>query len=133
MARILYVDDETSVQRVVRLWLTRRGHEVHTAANLAEATRILETVTIDGVFVDLWLGTESGFELQAWIDEHVPQLARRVAFVTGDVTPDEPIASRLEDLGLPVLAKPFEFAAVEARVAEWGGAADGVGGEAVGG
>lgn len=124
MARILYVDDEPSVQRVVRLWLTRRGHEVHTASNVAEATRILERTAVDGVFVDLWLGGESGFELQAWIDERDPALTKRIAFVTGDVTPDEPNATRLAQLGVPVIAKPFDFAVVEAQIAVWGSNGD---------
>ena len=121
MATILYVDDELSVQRVVRLWLERRNHEVLTAASLAEAKQIVAETPVDGVFIDLWLGTESGFELQEWIAARIPRLARRLAFVTGDTTPDEPYATRLAEAGLPVLAKPFDFDRLEEVVRGWTG------------
>ncbi len=119
MATILYVDDELSVQRVVRLWLERRRHEVLTASSLAEAQRVIADRRVDGVFIDLWLGNESGFDLQEWIAAHDPRLARHVAFVTGDTTPDEPQATRLAKAGLPVLAKPFDFARLEEVVRAW--------------
>ena len=120
MATILYVDDELSVQRVVRLWLERRGHQVHTAASLAEAKRILAETSVDGAFIDVWLGSESGFDLQQWIATNEPRLARRIAFVTGDTAPDEPYASRIAEAGLPVLAKPFDFGELEEIVRGWG-------------
>lgn len=119
MATILYVDDELSVQRVVRLWLERRRHEVLTASSLAEAKRLIADRPIDGVFIDLWLGSESGFDLQEWIAAHDPRLAGHVAFVTGDTTPDEPHAARLAKAALPVLAKPFDFEKVEEVVRAW--------------
>ena len=119
MATILYVDDELSVQRVVRLWLERRQHEVLTAASLAEAKQVIADRRIDGVFIDLWLGSESGFDLQQWIAEHDPRLAGHIAFVTGDTTPEEPYASRLAQAALPVLAKPFDFGRLEEVVRGW--------------
>lgn len=121
MATILYVDDEISVQRVVRLWLERRGHEVITASSLADAQNVIASMPVDGVFIDLWLGTESGFDLRQWIAARDPRLAQRIAFVTGDTTPEEPYASRLADAGLPVLPKPFDFGKLEEVVRSWTG------------
>lgn len=119
VASILYVDDELAIQRAVRTWLTRRGHVVHTAASLAEARRILEQQTVDGVFLDIWLGTESGFELQSWIDDHRPELSRRIVFVTGDIMAEQSIARATEQLGRPLLPKPFELRDLDAHVARW--------------
>src|SRR5438270_10642 len=56
MATVLYVDDEDAIRRAVVTWLTRRGHVVHEAAGVASARQVLESQTVDGAFVDLWLG-----------------------------------------------------------------------------
>src|SRR3954464_3295672 len=85
MATVLYVDDEAGIRRAVVAWLTRRGHTVHAAATIGDARHLLESQCIDGAFVDLWLGEESGLELQDWIDEHQPDLSTKIVFVTGDV------------------------------------------------
>jgi DNA-binding NtrC family response regulator len=119
MATVLYVDDEDAIRRVVATWLTRRGHVVHGAATLADAREVLETVPIDGAFIDLWLANESGLELQKWIDANRPGLSPHVVFVTGDVGSDQATSAALRALGKPVLAKPFELDELNAFVARW--------------
>ena len=119
VATVLYVDDEVSIQRAVRAWLSRRGHQVHTAANLGEARQLLEQHPIDGVFLDVWLGTESGFELQAWIDDNQPELTRRIVYVTGDIMAEPSVARTMDQLGRPVLPKPFELRDLETYIAHW--------------
>src|SRR6478609_8917591 len=118
MATVLYVDDEDAIRRAVVAWLTRRGHTVHSAGTLAGARHLLESQSIDGAFVDLWLGDESGLELQDWIDEHQPDLSGKIVFVTGDAAAG--VANeRLASLGRPVLAKPFDLHDLDAFVAGW--------------
>ena len=76
---------------------------------------------MDGAFVDLWLGEESGFELQDWIDEHRPDLSAKVVLVTGDPSSSE-IAKRqhvLGQLGRPILAKPFDLTQLDEFVEQW--------------
>ena len=119
MATILYVDDEAAIRRAVVSWLTRHGHIVHAAATLGDARNLLESQTIDGAFVDLWLGGESGLELRDWIDEHRPELSPNVVFVTGDPGAHSPGRGLLEELGRPVLAKPFDLHALDQFVAGW--------------
>ena len=113
MAVILYVDDEEAVRRAVAAWLTRRGHVVHAAASIAAAVDLLESKRVDGAFVDLWIGGESGLQLRELIDEHRPDLSDHVVLVTGD-----PHSS---PTGRPVLAKPFDLAALDAFVERWTG------------
>ena len=108
MATVLYVDDEDAIRRAVVTWLTRRGHIVHEAACVASARQVLESQTVDGAFVDLWLGDESGLELQNWIEENRPDLSPNVVFVTGDVAGTES-EKFLEDSGCQWLAKPFRL------------------------
>ena len=119
MASVLYVDDEDAIRRAVVAWLTRRGHTVYAAATLADARTLLESRSIDGVFVDLWLGDESGLELQDWIDENRPALSSKVVFVTGDAGAGANSLRSLVALGRPILAKPFELQELDARVAAW--------------
>jgi DNA-binding NtrC family response regulator len=120
MATVLYVDDEDAIRRAVVAWLTRRGHAVHAVATIADARAVLESQSIDGVFVDLWLGEESGLELQDWIDENRPDLSNNVVFVTGDTAAAWDANSRaLGARGRPVLAKPFDLKHLDAFVERW--------------
>ena len=115
MATLLYVDDEETIGRAVSRWFERRGHIVQRAQTLAEARRYLESNDPDTIFIDVWLGTESGFELLAWIDDARPHLAERVVFVTGELVDLNDESGRIwRTLGRPVLRKPFDFVQLEA-------------------
>jgi DNA-binding response OmpR family regulator len=117
MATLLYVDDEETIGRAVARWFERRGHVVHVARSIAEAQALLLELQPDALFIDVWLGTESGFELMSWIEDNRPQLADRVTFVTGELVDAANLDSgRLwQTLGRPVLQKPFDFAQLEAH------------------
>jgi two-component system response regulator PilR (NtrC family) len=115
----LYVDDEAAIRRAVVAWLTRRGHIVHAVGNLADARRLLQSQAVDGAFVDLWLGDESGLELQDWIDEHRPELSPNVVFVTGDLALGNGVGGPLAQLNRPILAKPFDLEQLDEFVAGW--------------
>jgi len=65
MATLLYVDDEETIGRAVARWFERRGHVVHVAKNITDAETLLVRVRPDVLFIDVWLGTESGFELMS--------------------------------------------------------------------
>jgi two-component system, NtrC family, response regulator PilR len=109
VANVLYVDDEAAIRRAVSTWLTRKGHTVYTAPNVASAQAILGEQPIDGVFIDLWIGAESGMSLHEWMREHTPALAARVVFVTGDAGSSEPLLRAVREQGLAVVPKPFDL------------------------
>lgn|SRR5690349_5195584 len=119
MATVLYVDDEEAIRRAVVTWLTRRGHTVFAAPSVAAARDLLAAQAIDGAFIDLWLGDESGLELQAWIDENRPELSTRIVFVTGDIAADESPGRSANTLGRPVLGKPFDLRQLDEWVRRW--------------
>ena len=113
MATLLYVDDEEIIGRVVARWFGRHGHTVHLAHSVAEAQALLADHDVDVLFIDVWLGTESGFELMGWIEEMRPELAQRVTFVTGELA-DGTAGDRVwRTLGRPVVQKPFDFSQLE--------------------
>src|SRR3982751_6205964 len=86
MALLLCVDDEETIGRAVSRWFERRGHEVHLARSVEDAKQVLTEHEPAAIFLDVWLGTESGFELMGWIEDVHPELADRVTFVTGELS-----------------------------------------------
>lgn len=113
MATLLYVDDEEAIGRAVARWFGRRGHTVHLATSIAGAQAVLGEHEPDALFVDVWLGTESGFELLSWIEEARPELSERVTFVTGELADAHQGDKVWRTLGRPVLQKPFDFGQLE--------------------
>jgi DNA-binding NtrC family response regulator len=113
MATLLYVDDEEMIGRAVARWFGRRGHTVHLAHSIASAQAMLAMHVPDALFIDVWLGTESGFELLSWIEEAHPELAERVTFVTGELANADKGDRVWRTLGRPVLQKPFDFGQLE--------------------
>jgi DNA-binding NtrC family response regulator len=119
MARVMYVDDEAALRRVVRRWFEKRGMPILVAESVEEARHMLREHDVVGLFIDVWLGEETGFDLYAWIAEHRPQLKDRVVFITGDVAPGVAPGTDLQALGRAVIAKPFELHDLQAYVTRW--------------
>ena len=120
MPVLLYVDDEETIGRAVARWFERRGHVVHVARTVDEAKRVLLHHSPDAIFIDVWLGTESGFELMSWIEDVRGQLADRVTFVTGELAESLGRGRRVwRTLGRPVLQKPFDLTQLEAHAHQY--------------
>ncbi|QNM84125.1 response regulator [Sphingomonas sabuli] len=80
--RILYVDDDDGLRRLIERAMGRRGFAVTTAASADEGTRLLEAGQFDLVAVDNHMPGKSGREMLAEIvarEDHPP-----VVFVTGN-------------------------------------------------
>jgi DNA-binding response OmpR family regulator len=116
MPLLLYVDDEETIGRAVARWFERHGHVVHIARTVDEAKRVLLHHSPDVIFIDVWLGTESGFELMSWIEDVRAHLADRVTFVTGELADSVEHGHRVwQTLGRPVLQKPFDLTQLESH------------------
>ncbi|HMK73551.1 MAG TPA: response regulator, partial [Myxococcaceae bacterium] len=84
-SRILVVDDELSMRQYLEVLLRRRGHEVVTAAGVAEARARLDEQEVDLVVSDMRLGHESGLQvLKAARDQASPP---EVILITAYGTP----------------------------------------------
>jgi DNA-binding NtrC family response regulator len=120
MPTIMYVDDDALVRSTVRRMLERQGIGVELAEGIADAKTKLEArPPIDGIFIDIWLGDGTAFELYAWMQEHAPSLTKRAAFVTGDIAEDVATTKSLTALGVPVFAKPFDAEAMARAARSW--------------
>jgi CheY-like chemotaxis protein len=62
-SRILVVDDEDYLRRLVRFVLERAGYEVVLAASAEEGLKILREIHPDAVTVDLMMPGQSGLDL----------------------------------------------------------------------
>lgn len=72
MAKILIVDDDPIVLRVVRLALEREGHEVTACANGELALEQLQAEHPDALITDIEMPRMTGEELCKAIEEHSP-------------------------------------------------------------
>jgi DNA-binding response OmpR family regulator len=111
MATLLYVDDEEMIGMVVSRYFAMRGDVVHHARTIDAAKRAIERDHPAAIFLDVWLGAESGVDLMTWIVAHHPQLAERVTFVTGEPEGVE-TTQNWARFGRPVIRKPFDLTAL---------------------
>jgi DNA-binding NtrC family response regulator len=120
---ILHVDDNDSVRRAVHRALTVFGFAVVSVEGVGAAKAALaQRADITGALLDVHLGDGNGIDLYHWISAHRPDLAERVAFVTGNA--DAESSAPLAAIGCPVLRKPCALPDLTRVVAEWQGKAD---------
>lgn len=67
MFKILVVEDDLSVAKLMRVILTNAGYEVKLSSNGAEALKILDNAYIDLILLDIMLPEMDGYELTEMI------------------------------------------------------------------
>ncbi len=60
MAKLLVVDDEQSIRESIRMFLSEKGHMIHTASTLKEAITVFQELTPEVVILDIRLPDGSG-------------------------------------------------------------------------
>ena len=103
---ILVVDDEPNFLALMTSALGKRGFDVNTAANRADALKLLERELFDFALIDLRLGLADGVELLSEIKRRQPRV--RAILVTGYPT-DESRAEAREIGASAYLSKPVEL------------------------
>ena len=112
--RILVVDDDAAVHRVVGALFSRDGHRVDATASGAEALRLVRGERYDLVIADR-LAAADGEPLTAALARAPGDLSRRLILSTSEVRPagDE----RPDARGPRVLRKPFDLKDLRAAAA----------------
>ena len=72
--RILVVEDDPSVAQVLAEVLRVEGHDVLVALDGVEALNVVETTTVDGVFLDLIMPGLDGLSVLSRIRSRFPDL-----------------------------------------------------------
>ena len=113
---VLVVDDEPSVRETLVAQLGNLGSRVDSAANAAEAERMLYDGGYDVILMDVRMPGTSGLELRDRVLERRPSLASRIIFMTGDFVNDE-VTSEVSKTGNLLLEKPFTMDELRTAVA----------------
>lgn len=104
--RILIVDDETDIARMLAEILSADGHCVTIAESGRQALKALATETFDLVISDLIMPEMDGPDLYRHLRDFRPDLADRIIFMTGDTLSRRARAFVAETLR-PMIEKPF--------------------------
>jgi two-component system NtrC family response regulator len=103
-ARVLIVDDEESIRRLVSKWTDISGYEVKAASSAEAALLMMHAWTADVVVCDIRMPRYSG----VWLIEHLRTLYPATAIVVstgyGEIDPGLMVRARVSGY----LAKPYD-------------------------
>lgn len=106
-ARILLADDDHELRDALRIRLVARGHEVHTAADGMQATRLAHRVRPDVIVLDIGMPGGDGHKVAQRLRADAVTMALPIIFLTArtDLADFERArANRVEKY----LVKPFQ-------------------------
>ena len=105
MAKILVVEDEAHIARVMTMWLTRHGHEIVAAANGRVALDILDREEVDMIISDMNMPMLDGLGLATAVRN---ELGLRMPILLVTARCDQTaLAAKLEPLQVKICPKPF--------------------------
>src|SRR5688572_18762372 len=103
--RILIVDDEPSIRKVLQAHLKRFGYDVEAAADGAEAIALLSDDLFHLVVTDLKMPGVDGMALLTWVGENQPGLP--VIMITAHGTVDTAVEA-IKRGAFDYINKPFD-------------------------
>lgn len=111
MAKILIVEDERPISRLITLSLSGAGHECQTAFDGEQAEEMIDSFTPDLILLDVMLPKIDGFELLTYIKPlEIPTI-----FLTAKDSTEDKVRG-LRNGADDYITKPFEIVELLARV-----------------
>ncbi|MEE9295296.1 MAG: response regulator [Phycisphaerae bacterium] len=105
MARILVVEDDAHILRLLSIWLNRNGHQVVEAGDGLQAKEELLRARFDLVVSDVNMPGLDGISLVRWLRaEHQSEVP---VILLSSRSDQSAIAAELGSLGVRVQPKPF--------------------------
>ena len=102
--RLLVLDDDPSMQRLIATLLRRNGYAVDVVSAGHDAIAKIEGTTYDALLLDVMTPTEGGMTVIRHLREGKPEMLKRVLLVTA--SPDAGLRSVENDI-YAVVKKPF--------------------------
>ena len=115
MARVLVVDDDPDVRRLVEMKLHLDGIDTVSATNGAEALEVLGTEQVDLVILDLMMPVMDGLEVCRRMQEDAVLTAVPVIMLTARAQADD-IETGFETGATDYIVKPFSPRELLSRV-----------------
>jgi CheY-like chemotaxis protein len=103
-ARLLVLDDDPSMQKLMATLLRREGHAVDVVSEASAAIEQLRKRRYDGLLLDIMTPTEGGMTVIKHLRAEKAELLKRVVLVTA--SPDSILRSVSGDV-FAVVHKPF--------------------------
>ena len=113
--RILIVDDEEGMRRLLGRILAKEGYDTTTAANGVDALRLVASERFDLVVTDIKMPEMDGLQLLQEIREYEPSLPVIVITAYGTI---ENAVQALRAGAYDYIAKPFEADEIKLTVAK---------------
>lgn len=115
MGRVVFVEDDATIRKVVQAALRSSPHEVHFATNGREGLDLVIRVKPDAVFTDVSMPEMDGLELADAIRARPETANVPIVFITASVQKDQ-LARYAARGASAYLAKPFSTAQLRAQV-----------------
>lgn len=106
MERLLIVDDEAEIPRLLEWHMTAQGYDVYTALEGAEALKKVRTIVPDAVLLDIVMPGRGGIEVLREIKKISPRIA--VIMMTA-VIDDQMMETALQSGADGYVIKPFDL------------------------
>lgn len=105
--RILLVEDEEELIRIVETFFRDEGFEVRTAMSGEDAVSLLDKYRPEIIISDVKMGNMDGFELLEWVRNNPP--LKSVPFIFLTIMDDRDSVLRAKKLGVDgYMTKPFD-------------------------
>jgi two-component system phosphate regulon response regulator PhoB len=114
-AHILIVEDEAAIRDMIRIALQRDGYDIHSAASVAEARRLMASQKMDLAIVDWMLTAGSGLEFVRALRKDNLYSQLPVIMLTAR-TDEQDITSGLDSGADDYVTKPFSPRELQSRI-----------------
>ena len=104
--KVLVIDDDTLISKMIDLCLTKRGHSVSVSCNGVDAVKYLVDETPDSVVLDIRLPDCEGWFIAALLDE-LRGTGRVPIIVTSVLEPDRRKVAQFQPYAY--IQKPFDM------------------------
>jgi two-component system response regulator MtrA len=102
--RVLILDDDVAMQKLMKLLLEREGFRAHVVSSGRAAIAKLKVTTYHAILLDLMMPHEGGMTVIRHLRENDPAKLKRVIIVTG--TP-KPVLKAIAKEVAGIVPKPF--------------------------
>lgn len=113
VGRVLVVDDEAPVAKVLHDWLVRKGYHVRRAQDYTELQAALAEEEFDLVTLDIMMPEVDGLEALRWLRRQHPDLGVIMATGLGDLSA---VIEAMRLGAISYLLKPFNMELITAEI-----------------